>query len=86
MINRKELEICKRHGHNCPDYGDGWMQCKWCGIRRRRVIEEREDEPPKEELNRGVRTDRKIDQLIRAARAGIAPPSRKARKRSDPRK
>jgi hypothetical protein len=23
MINRKELEICKRRGHSCPEYGDG---------------------------------------------------------------
>ena len=48
MINRKELAICKRRGHSGTDYGEGWMQCKWCGIWRRRVVEveEREDEPP----------------------------------------
>jgi hypothetical protein len=36
------------------------------------VIEEREDEPPEEELNRGVRNDRKIDQLNSDLRARIA--------------
>jgi hypothetical protein len=51
MINTKELAICKRRGHEPPGLGDGWRQCKWCGIWQRTVstIEEREDEPPKDE-------------------------------------
>jgi len=53
---------------------DGWVQCKWCGIWRRHVVEEREDEPPQEELSTGVRTHRKIDQLKRDMKgAGIKP-------------
>ena len=83
MINRKELAICKRRGHSGTDYGEGWMQCKWCGIWRRRVVEveEREDEPPEGEMNIGVRTDRKIERLNRDIRARISPRSGKPRKR-----
>ena len=73
MVNRKELAICKRRGHDGPDYTDGWMQCKWCGIWRRRVIEEREDQPPEEEMNIGVRTDRAIDRMKRARDPLISP-------------
>jgi hypothetical protein len=54
MINADELAICKRRGHDSiPPFGDGWTQCKWCGIWHRvvRTIEEREDEPPKDEQN-----------------------------------
>jgi len=65
MINRKELAICKRRGHDGPGFSDGLMQCKWCGIWRRRVIEEREDQPSEEEMSIGVRTDRAIDRVKR---------------------
>jgi hypothetical protein len=80
MIDRKELKICERRGHSCGDYGDGWMQCKWCGIWRRRMIEEREDEPPESEWSMAVRTDRRLDDLNRKLRARTAPPSKKPRK------
>lgn len=52
MINRKELAICKRRGHNAPLLGDGWAQCKWCGtwVREVHTIEESEDAPPKGKL------------------------------------
>jgi hypothetical protein len=63
MINRKELAICKRRGHDGPGFSDGWMQCKWCGIWRRRVVEEREDQPPEEDMSIGFRTDRKIERM-----------------------
>lgn len=60
------------------------MQCNWCGIWRRRMVEKREDGPPEEELNIGVRTDRRIAQLNRTLRAGRAPPSGILEKRNDP--
>jgi hypothetical protein len=49
-INRKELAICKRRGHE-PRPDRQWQRCKWCGLWLREVItiEEREDEPPEEE-------------------------------------
>jgi hypothetical protein len=52
MINREELAICERRGHNAGSFIDhGWGQCKWCGLwlREVRVIEKREDEPPENE-------------------------------------
>jgi len=73
MINRRELAICKRRGHDGPGYTDGWMQCKWCGIWRRRVIEEREDQPPEEEMNIGFRTDRQLDRIKRERNRETSP-------------
>jgi len=52
VINPTELEVCKRRGHEVgPMWGQRWKQCKWCGmwLREIRTIEEREDEPPKDE-------------------------------------
>lgn len=52
MINPEELAICKRRGHELAHtWGRRWKQCKWCGmwLREVRTIEEREDEPPKDE-------------------------------------
>jgi hypothetical protein len=55
MINPDELAICKRRGHEegVALLSGGWKQCKWCGmwLREVRTIEEREDEPPKDEQN-----------------------------------
>ena len=54
MVNPEELAICKRRGHDRSRMlGEGWCQCRWCGIWLRDVytIEEREDEPPEEEQN-----------------------------------
>jgi hypothetical protein len=50
-INRKELAICKRRGHEPARLSDKWRRCKWCGIWQRtlRTIEEREDDPPENE-------------------------------------
>jgi hypothetical protein len=84
MINKKELAICKLRGHDGPAHSNGWTQCKWCGIWRRAVttIEERENEPPEEELDIRVRTDREIARLqSRIGQAGIAPPAKKPRKK-----
>jgi hypothetical protein len=85
MINRKELAICKRRGHDGPNFADGWMQCKWCGIWRRRVVEEREDQPPEEEMSLGTQTDRTIDRMKSAREQGTSPqtkgPSRSPKKR-----
>jgi hypothetical protein len=52
VIDREELAICKRRGHD-PGTGFrlGWVQCKWCGVwlREVRTTEEREDDPPEDE-------------------------------------
>jgi len=64
VINRKELAICKRRGH-AGDIREGWTQCKWCKtwLREVRKIEEREDEPPEEELDVRVKTERSLAQI-----------------------
>jgi hypothetical protein len=54
MINPEELAICKRRGHKADGlslHTSRWSQCQWCGmwLREVRTIEEREDDPPKEE-------------------------------------
>jgi len=54
MINRKELAICKRRGHDAGVWlHQGWVQCKWCEawLREVRTIEEREDTPPVADQN-----------------------------------
>jgi hypothetical protein len=55
MIDLEEQKICQRRGHD-PGLAflhQGWAQCKWCKIwvREVRTLEERESDPPKEELN-----------------------------------
>ncbi|MGA2590691.1 MAG: hypothetical protein ABSH32_12300 [Bryobacteraceae bacterium] len=56
MIDPAELAICKRRGHDAglTVFSERWMQCKWCGtwLRVVRTIEEREDEPPKDQQER----------------------------------
>jgi hypothetical protein len=82
MVSKKELAICKRRGHDSPAYRDGWAQCKWCGLWRRKVttFEEREDEPPEDELDPGVRADRGLARLQSTiGKAGSAPPAKKPR-------
>jgi hypothetical protein len=84
MINKKELAICKVRGHDGHAYTSGWTQCKWCGIWRRTVttVEERESEPPEEELDIRVKTDRGIASLqSKIAQAGIEPPAKRRRKK-----
>jgi hypothetical protein len=41
------------------------MKCRWCGtwLRAKQVIEEREDEPPGEELDHSVTLERQMQQL-----------------------
>jgi hypothetical protein len=96
MINRKELAICKRRGH-AGGVHEGWTQCKWCKtwLREVRKIEEREDEPPEEELDIRVQSERSLKQfktdsdqiksgLDRAKRGREYPsslPSKRTRKR-----
>jgi hypothetical protein len=36
MVNKMELAICKRRGHESMGLSDGWKQCKWRGIWLRR--------------------------------------------------
>jgi hypothetical protein len=53
MIDRQELETCKRRGHATKGAAYGWALCKWCGMWVREVrtttVEEREDEPPEKD-------------------------------------
>lgn len=52
MVDQEELAICRRRGHHLVGIAaDAWRQCKWCRIwvREVRKLEEREDDPPKEE-------------------------------------
>jgi hypothetical protein len=67
MINREEYAVCQRRGHDAPHRSDGWSQCKWCGIWRRPVttMEEREDEPPEEEMDTAFRSQRHLENMKR---------------------
>ena len=54
MVNPQELAICKKRGHAPKGLGligGGWAQCQYCGmwLREVKTIEERENEPPKDE-------------------------------------
>lgn len=53
MINREELTVCRRRGHDVISVGlrQAWTQCRWCGMWLREVVtmEEREDTPPESE-------------------------------------
>jgi hypothetical protein len=42
-MDTEELRICRPSGHRWT-WGEGWNQCKWCGLslREKREIEERE--------------------------------------------
>jgi hypothetical protein len=64
MVNPQELEICRRRGHKAEPRAE-WVQCKWCRmwLREKRIIEEREDEPPLEELDPVIRIQRNIKRL-----------------------
>jgi hypothetical protein len=67
VINPEELAICRKRGHQMrglvPDHG--WVQCDECGmwVRIVRVTEEREDEPPEEEIDLSVTSARRLDAL-----------------------
>ncbi len=62
MISQEELAICKQRGHTTHATDEGWSQRKACGmwLREKRTLEEREDEPPEDELDPGVLTDRQL--------------------------
>lgn len=53
MVNREELEICKKRGHDVDPLDEGsWARCKACGtrVREARVKEEMESVPPEQEI------------------------------------
>jgi hypothetical protein len=60
MVNSEELAICRKRGHYGRALGRGWSQCHWCGMWVREVctIEEREEEPPEDELDSLARMER----------------------------
>ncbi len=77
MINRKELAICKRRGHDPHGYREKWERCKHCGMWTRTVSvkEEREDEPPNNEQDPMYEIGRQLGELERSAiarKAGLA--------------
>jgi hypothetical protein len=47
LIDKEELEACRRRGHDTLFADTGWVQCKYCKmwVRKKLVIEEREDKP-----------------------------------------
>jgi hypothetical protein len=64
MINQEELAICRQRGHPhlSATLREGWRQCEKCGLwlRKRQILEEREDQPPDEELDVMLRLGRKL--------------------------
>lgn len=68
MVNHEELAICRRRGHSGlvgSLSNQKWRQCTACGMWVRQVWhwEEQETEPPEEEIDPGVATDRKLEKL-----------------------
>jgi len=69
-VDPDELAICRRRKHNlgaARSRSGGWAQCRSCGtwVRDLRRIDEREDEPPEEELHPIVTADRDIAEAER---------------------
>ena len=60
-----ELAICRRRGHGTT-VGKGWSNCRFCGswLRESLTLEEREDEPPNDEMSIGTQSDRALDQML----------------------
>ena len=65
LLNASELAICRCRGHSTI-VGKGWSNCSYCGfwLRENRTLEEREDEPPNDEMSIGTQNDRAIDQML----------------------
>jgi hypothetical protein len=65
MIDQDELKICRKRGHTVRPSEQGWMQCTACGmwLRETRTIEERESEPPEDELDPSVQTRRHLESM-----------------------
>jgi len=62
-VDQDELAICRLRKHNlghARSLSGGWARCRSCGtkVRDSRRIDEREDEPPEEELHPLVTADR----------------------------
>jgi hypothetical protein len=64
MVNQEEFAICRRRGHKAHVTDQGWAQCDACGmwLREKRTLEEREDEPPADELATSVAIKRLLDE------------------------
>jgi hypothetical protein len=65
VSNAEEFAICKRRGHNFRglSVGEKWVQCESCGVwvREVRVPEEREGDPPEEDIHPLVVLLRKLN-------------------------
>ena len=66
-MSAAELAICRRRGHSII-VREGWRKCSFCGywLRENLTLEEREDEPPIDEMSIGTQNDRALDQLERS--------------------
>ena len=77
MINPEELLIWRKRGHEIPGLmtGTGWIPCAHCGmwIREVATIEEREDEPPSDEIDPLFDAER-IFKRIEKQKPGTKPP------------
>ena len=65
-LSAAELAICRRRGHSIW-IGKEWSKCSFCGywLRENLLREEREDEPPIDEMSIGTQNDRALDQMSR---------------------
>jgi hypothetical protein len=64
-VSAAELAICRRRGHSMI-VGKRWSNCRFCGfwLREDRTFEEREDEPPNDEISIVTQNDRALDQML----------------------
>ena len=65
-LSAAELAICRRRGHS-TNVGKRWSNCSCCGywLRENLTLEEREDEPPNDEVSIATQSDRALDQMQR---------------------
>jgi hypothetical protein len=65
-LSTAELAICRRRGHS-TNVGKRWSNCSFCGywLRENLTLEEREDEPPNDEMSLSTQSDRALDQMLR---------------------
>jgi hypothetical protein len=67
-LSAAELAICRRRGHSTW-IGKSWSNCSYCGfwLRENLTLEEREDEPPNDEMSIGTQSERALDEIAKEA-------------------
>jgi hypothetical protein len=65
-LSAVELVLCRRRGHS-TSVRKHWSNCSFCGywLRENLTLEEREDEPPIDEMSIATQNDRALDQRER---------------------